>query len=72
MKLAVAYAFIGVIAAEFHPVGSGIGYSISYAYNNFDNRTMYALMLLILVVIIALNMVLHVWEQRLYRRRGGP
>jgi NitT/TauT family transport system permease protein len=71
VKLAVAYAFIGVIAAEFILSGSGIGYAIAYAYNNFDNRTMYALMLLLLAVITALNMVLHVWEQRLYRRRGG-
>jgi NitT/TauT family transport system permease protein len=71
VKLAVAYAFIGVIAAEFILSGAGIGYSIAYAYNNFDNRTMYALMLLILAVITAVNLVLHVWEQRLYRRRGG-
>src|SRR5260221_552872 len=71
VKLAVAYAFIGVIAAEFILSGSGLGYSIAYAYNNFDNRTMYALMLLILVVITGLNMVLHVWEQRLHQRRGG-
>jgi NitT/TauT family transport system permease protein len=71
VKLAVAYAFIGVIAAEFILSGSGIGYAIAYAYNNFDNRTMYALMLLLLAVITALNMVLHVWEQRLHRRRGG-
>jgi NitT/TauT family transport system permease protein len=71
VKLAVAYAFIGVIAAEFILSGSGLGYAIAYAYNNFDNRTMYALMLLILSVVVALNMALHVWELRLYRRRGG-
>lgn len=71
VKLAVAYAFIGVIAAEFILSGSGLGYAIAYAYNNFDNRKMYALMLLILVVITGVNMALHVWEQRLYRRRGG-
>jgi len=71
VKLAVAYAFIGVIAAEFILSGGGIGYAIAYAYNNFDNRTMYALMLLILAVVMAVNLVLHGWEQRLYRRRGG-
>jgi NitT/TauT family transport system permease protein len=71
VKLAVAYAFIGVIAAEFILSGGGLGYSIAYAYNNFDNRTMYALMLLILAVVTVVNMALHVWEQRLHRRRGG-
>jgi NitT/TauT family transport system permease protein len=37
----VAYSFIGVIAAEFILSGDGIGHEIAFAYNNFDNRTMY-------------------------------
>jgi NitT/TauT family transport system permease protein len=71
VKLAVAYAFIGVIAAEFILSGAGVGYAIAYAYNNFDNRTMYALMLLVLVAVTTVNMVLHGWERRVYRRHGG-
>ncbi len=70
VKLAVAYAFIGVIAAEFILSGAGLGYAIAYAYNNFDNRTMYALMLLVLVAVTTVNMVLHVWERRWHARRG--
>jgi NitT/TauT family transport system permease protein len=70
VKLAVAYAVIGVIAAEFILSGAGLGYAIAYAYNNFDNRTMYALMLLVLVAVTAVNMALHVWERRLHARRG--
>ena len=31
----------------------GMGYEISFAYNNFDNATMYPLILLILLVSIA-------------------
>jgi NitT/TauT family transport system permease protein len=71
VKLAVAYAFIGVIAAEFILSGAGLGYAIAYAYNNFDNRTMYALMLLVLVAVTAVNMALHIWERRLHAQRGG-
>jgi len=67
----VAYSFIGVIASEFILSGGGLGYSIAYAYNNFDNRTMYALMLFILLLVGSINAVLHVWEQRLIARRGG-
>lgn len=70
IKLAVAYSFIGVIASEFILSGAGIGFSIAYAYNNFDNRTMYALMLFVLVSVTAVNMVLHGLEQRMLRRRG--
>jgi NitT/TauT family transport system permease protein len=68
MKLAVAYCFIGVIASEFIAASSGIGHGIAYAYSDFNNRTMYALMLLILIVVTAVNMLLHHYEQRLSRR----
>jgi NitT/TauT family transport system permease protein len=69
VKLAVAYAFIGVIAAEFIMATSGLGYAIAYAFNNYDNRTMYALMLLIFILVIGVNAVFHGWEQRLLDRR---
>lgn len=68
VKLAVAYAFIGVIASEFILSGSGIGYSIAYAYNNFDNREMYALMLLIVIVTTVVNGVLDAIDRRLKAR----
>lgn len=69
VKLAVAYSFIGVIAAEFILASAGLGYAISYAYNNFDNRTMYALMLFIIVLVTTINMTFHYWEGALRRRR---
>jgi NitT/TauT family transport system permease protein len=68
-KLAVAYAFIGVIGAEFITSNRGIGYEIAFAYNNFDNRVMYPMILLVLVVVITVNMTLHHWEKRLLERR---
>src|SRR4029079_17397199 len=70
IKLAVAYAFIGIIGSEFILSRGGIGYEISFAYNNFDNATMYPLILLILLVSITINMLLARWEKRLMTRRG--
>lgn len=70
LKLALAYAFIGVIAGEFILSGGGLGYSIAYAYNNFDNDTMYATMLFVLLVAAVMNGLLHGWERRLLTRRG--
>ncbi len=70
VKLALAYAFIGVIGAEFIMSRTGIGYEISFAYNNFDNKIMYPLILLILIVSILLNAILSHWEQILMRRRN--
>lgn len=69
VKLALAYSFIGVLAGEFILSSSGLGYSIAYAYDNFDNRTMYALVLFVLVLVTVMNTALHLWEQRLLRRR---
>jgi NitT/TauT family transport system permease protein len=71
LKLALAYAFIGVIAGEFILSGGGLGFSIAYAYNNFDSQTMYALMMLVLLIVTVVNGVLHVLEQRMLRRRAG-
>jgi NitT/TauT family transport system permease protein len=70
-KLCVAYAFVGVIGAEFITSARGIGYEISYAYNNFDNKVMYPLIFLVLVVVTAINMSLYAWERRLLARRQG-
>jgi NitT/TauT family transport system permease protein len=69
-KLAIAYAFIGVIAAEFIMATSGLGYSIAYAFNNFDNGTMYGLLLFVILLVTAVNSICHAWERRLLRRWG--
>jgi NitT/TauT family transport system permease protein len=70
IKLAVAYAFIGVIGSEFILSRGGIGYEISFAYTNFDNATMYPLIALILLASVAINAGLSRWERRLLERRG--
>ncbi|WP_051356819.1 ABC transporter permease [Azorhizobium doebereinerae] len=68
VKLSVAYAFIGVIASEFILSGAGIGYAIAYAYNNFNNRSMYGLMLLIVLAVTLINTGLDMIDRRLQAR----
>jgi NitT/TauT family transport system permease protein len=68
LRLAVAYSVIGVIAGEFILSTEGIGRRVALAYNNFDNQTMYALLVLILAFVIALNAALGALEQALHRR----
>jgi NitT/TauT family transport system permease protein len=70
VKLAVAYSLIGVVGSEFIMSRGGIGYEISFAYTNFDNATMYPLIVLIVVLSIAINAMLSRWESRLLARRG--
>jgi NitT/TauT family transport system permease protein len=68
VKLAFAYALIGVIASEFILSGRGVGYAIAYAYNNFNNRVMYGLMLLVILVSTAANVALDIIDRRLQAR----
>ena len=70
VKLAVAYSVIGVVAGEFILATQGIGKRIAFAYDNFDNRTMYALMLLLLIAVMIVNNGLSAWEKRLHHRFG--
>jgi NitT/TauT family transport system permease protein len=69
IKLSIVYSFIAVIGGEFLLSGTGFGYQIAFAYNNFDNQTMYGLMLLLLLFVGTINLILHSAEQRLYQRR---
>ena len=71
LKLAFAYSFIGIIAGEFILSGGGLGYGIAYAYESFEDRKMYALMLFVLLIATGVNGALHVWDGRLARRSGS-
>ena len=68
-RLAVAYCLIGIIGAEFIMSRGGMGYEISFAYTNFDNATMYPLIVLVLFVSMAVNAALSRWEKTLLARR---
>ena len=70
IKLAVAYSVIGIVAGEFILATQGIGKRIAYAYDNFDNKTMYGMLLLLLIGVMAVNGGLSIWEKRLHRRFG--
>jgi NitT/TauT family transport system permease protein len=72
IKLAVAYSVIGIVAGEFILATAGVGKRIAYAYDNFDNRTMYGMLLLLLAGVMLVNGALSGWEKRLHRRFGQP
>src|SRR5262249_62194946 len=55
LRLAVAYSVIGIIAGEFILSTEGIGRRVALAYNNFDNQTIFALLVLILSFALPLH-----------------
>ena len=69
-KMAATYAFIGVIMAEFILSPCGLGHAISFAYNDFDTRSMYALMLLVISVSASVQWVLIQIERRVLTYRA--
>lgn len=68
LTLAVSYSVIGVISTEFILSASGIGHQISFAYDNYDNRTMYGLVVLLLAIATLLNSTLRYYSQRMLQR----
>jgi NitT/TauT family transport system permease protein len=72
LKLAVAYSVIGVIAGEFILATAGLGRRLSLSFNEFDNATMYGLIVLIFIVVAVINSGLQRWEARIYRRWYRP
>jgi NitT/TauT family transport system permease protein len=70
VKLAVAYSVIAIVAGEFILATAGIGKRIAFGYNDFDNPTMYGMLLLLLILVMVVNGALSAWEGRLHRRFG--
>jgi NitT/TauT family transport system permease protein len=70
-KLAFGYSITGVLGSEFILADSGFGYEVSFAYNNFSDRKMYALLLFLLVVVSLVTILIHRAE-RSVQHRSGP
>ena len=70
VKLAVAYTVIAIVAGEFILTTAGIGKRIAFGYNDFDNATMYGMLVLLLLLVMVVNGALSAWERRLHRRFG--
>ncbi|MGQ4556569.1 ABC transporter permease subunit [Halobellus sp. GM3] len=70
LKLGFIYAMLAVLASEFILATNGIGYLIAYNYQNFATGEMYAGILLIVIIAVAVNLGLVRIENYLYRRSG--
>lgn len=68
LKLGFIYSLIGTVASEFILADAGLGWLISYSYDSFAIGEMYAAMLLVILLSIAVNISLIFIENHLYRR----
>ncbi|TAM75645.1 ABC transporter permease subunit [bacterium] len=70
LKLGFIYSLIGVLASEFILATVGLGYQISYHYDNFESTKMFAVMVLVIAISVSVNWLLTLAERRLGRYRG--
>jgi len=70
-KLAFGYSITGVLGSEFILATSGLGYQISFAYNNFEDRRMYALLLFLMVTVAVWTILLYRVQKSVEHRSGA-
>lgn len=68
VKLCVAYGFIAIIVSEFILSNQGLGFRIKDAYEKFNAREMYGMLLIALAFIIVINMIVRHVERSVRRR----
>lgn len=69
LRLGVVYALIGSIAMEFVTAQAGLGYRIRYLYEIFDNNTMFAYILVVLLFSVILTALLALVERAIVKGR---
>ena len=64
IKLVLGYGMAGVIGSEFILSTSGIGFSIAFAYEGFENERMYGLLLFVILLVTILLTAVQSFEKR--------
>lgn len=70
LRLGVVYALIGSIAMEFVTAQAGLGYRIRYYYEIFDNDRMFAYIVVVLLISVALTALLAGVERLIVKGRA--
>jgi NitT/TauT family transport system permease protein len=66
----VGFALVGAVVGEYLAAAQGIGWIISQAQGNFDSAGVYAGMLILCVVVVAIELGVTWVESRLLRWKG--
>ncbi|WP_205739593.1 ABC transporter permease [Georgenia sp. SYP-B2076] len=69
LRMALVYALIGCVAMEFVTAQAGLGYRIRYLYEIFDDNGMYAYIVVVLLISVALTVLLGLVERLILRGR---
>jgi len=67
LKVAVGFAFTGAVVGEFVAASRGLGYLLSFAQSTYNSALIFALILLIMVVVLAIFALAGRLEKHLLR-----
>jgi NitT/TauT family transport system permease protein len=70
LHTSVGFALVGAVVGEYMAAAQGIGWIISQAQGNFDSAGVYAGMLILCVVVVAIELAVTRVESRLLRWKG--
>jgi NitT/TauT family transport system permease protein len=71
MRISATTSILILIAAEMMGANSGLVYALFYYQSNFKTAEMYAYIIVMAFLGVALNFMLEVVEKRLFRWRGN-
>lgn len=69
LRMSLPFALIGVIVGEFLASSSGLGYRLNMYSTSYNTNGTFAMLLVMMVVMLALNALLGLLERRLLRAR---
>lgn len=70
LKMSLPYALIGVIVGEFMIASSGLGYRLNYYSTSYNTNGTFAMLIVMMVLMMALNGLMSWVERRVFRWRG--
>lgn len=69
LKLSVPYALIGAVIGEMIAANRGLGYLVQYSGAQFDTAGVFAVLIVIALLAVALNYLVEIIQQRMQRWR---
>lgn len=70
LKMSLPYSLIGVIVGEFMISSSGLGYRLNYYSTSYNTNGTFAMLLVMMALMMALNGLMSWIERRMFRWRG--
>jgi NitT/TauT family transport system permease protein len=71
LKMSLPFALIGVIVGEFLAASSGLGFRLNMYSTSYNTNGTFAMLVVMMVLMIAINSAMNLLERRALRWRAG-